>query len=178
MILEPGRAMVGDTAVLLARVENVKDRADGRWLYLDAGYNVLVESYTYKWYYHALSAAKLDEASAAFRVVGPLCDNGDAFFDVEGEHLLARLAGEPRLAEAHDLLEAVLPRLPGKRQLAASTAPGDVVAFLDTGAYTLDQMTPNNGRPRPEVGLIAASGAYDVMRRRDSYPDLLFNEVP
>jgi len=178
VILEPGRAMVGDTAVLLARVENVKDRADGRWVYLDAGYNVLVESYTYKWYYHALSAAKLDEASAAFRMVGPLCDNGDAFFDVEGEHLLARLAGEPRLAEARDLLEAVLPRLPGKRQLAASTAPGDVIAFLDTGAYTLDQMTPNNGRPRPEVGLIAASGAYDVMRRRDSYPDLLFNEVP
>ena len=39
-------------------------------------------------------------------------------------------------------------------------------------------MTPNNGRPRPEVGLIAASGAYEVMRRRDSYADLLFNEVP
>jgi len=177
VILEPGRAMVGDTAVLLARVENVKDRADGRWLYLDAGYNVLVESYTYKWYYHALSAAKLDEASATFRLVGPLCDNGDAFFDVEGEHLLARLASEPRLAAARDLLEAALPRLPGKRQLAASSAPGDVIAFLDTGAYTLDQMTPNNGRPRPEVGLIAASGAYEVMRRRDSYPDLLFNEV-
>jgi len=178
VILEPGRAMVGDAAVLLARVENIKDRADGRWLYLDAGYNVLVESYTYKWYYHALSAAKLDEASVDFRLVGPLCDNGDAFFDVEGEHLLARLLGEPQLAGARDLLEAALVRLPGKRSLAASTAPGDVVAFLDTGAYTLDQMTPNNGRPRPEVGLIAASGAYEVMRRRDSYADLLFNEVP
>ena len=178
VILEPGRALVGDTAVLLARVENVKDRTDGRWLYLDAGYNVLVESYTYKWYYQALSAAKLDEASAPFRLVGPLCDNGDAFFDVEGEHLLARLAGEPRLAGGRDLLEAALVRLPSKRQLAASTAPGDVIAFLDTGAYTLDQMTPNNGRPRPEVVLIAASGAYEVMRRRDSYADLLFNEVP
>jgi diaminopimelate decarboxylase len=177
-ILEPGRAMVGDAAVLLARVENVKDRADGRWLYLDAGYNVLVESYTYKWYYHALSAAKLDEASAPFRLVGPLCDNGDAFFDVEGEHLLARFGAEPRLAGAGDLLEAALLRLPSKRLLAASTAAGDVIAFLDTGAYTLDQLTPNNGRPRPEVGLIAASGAYEVMRRRDSYADLLFNEVP
>ncbi len=177
-ILEPGRAMVGDAAVLLTRVENVKDRADGRWLYLDAGYNVLVESYTYKWYYHALTAAKLDEASAPFRLVGPLCDNGDAFFDVEGEHLLARLASEPRLDGTRDLLETALVRLPGKRRLAASTAPGDVVAFLDTGAYTLDQMTPNNGRPRPEVGLIAASGGYEVMRRRDSYSDLLFNEVP
>jgi diaminopimelate decarboxylase len=178
VILEPGRAMVGDAGLLLARVENVKDRADGRWLYLDAGYNVLVESYTYKWYYHALSATKLDEAMASFRLVGPLCDNGDAFFDVEGEHLLARLSAEPRLAGASDLLEAALVRLPGKRRLAASTAPGDLVAFLDTGAYTLDQMTPNNGRPRPEVGLIAVSGAYELMRRRDSYADLLFNEVP
>jgi diaminopimelate decarboxylase len=177
VILEPGRAMVGDCALLLARVENVKQRADGPWLYLDAGYNVLVESYTYKWYYHALSPAKLDEAEAEFRLVGPLCDNGDAFFDVEGEHLYARLAGDPRLAQARDLLAEALVRLPPRRRLAASTGPGDLVAFLDAGAYTLDQMTPNNGRPRPEAGLIDRAGSYEILRRRDSYADLLFNEA-
>ena len=177
VILEPGRRMVGDSAVLLSRVENVKDRSDGRWLYLDAGYNVLVESYTYKWYYHALTADKLDEPTAPFRLVGPLCDNGDAFFDVDGEQTLERLLQRiPALAEKRDLLDSLLVRLPRERHLAASTSPGDLIAFLDCGAYTLDQMTPNNGRLRPEVGMIGAGG-YELIRRRDSLDDLLHNEV-
>lgn len=178
ILVEPGRRMVGDSAVTLASVENVKQRAGHRWLYLDAGYNTIVESYTYKWYYHGLTANKLDEPLAAFRVVGPLCDNGDAFFDVDGEQTLARLLkADPRLAQSRELLENTLVRLPPTRSLAASTGPGDIVAFLDTGAYTLDQITPNNGRPRPEIGMLDASGNYEIMRRRDSYTDLLFNEV-
>jgi len=56
----------------------------------------------------------------------------------------------------------VLIRLPKTRHLARSSAPGDLVAFLDAGAYTLDQFTPNNGRLRPEVGLIATDGSYDI----------------
>lgn len=178
LIIEPGRSMVGDAAVLLSSVENVKDRSGARWLYLDAGYNVLVESYTYKWYYHALTANKLAGPMAEFRLAGPLCDNGDAFFDVDGEQTVARLiAADPRLAAAREVLERALVRLPRTRRLAASTAPGDLVAFLDCGAYTLDQLTPNNGRPRPEAGLLRRDGGYAVMRRRDRLEDLLLNET-
>lgn len=182
VIVEPGRRLVGDSAVMLARVENVKERRDERWLYLDVGYNVLVESYTYKWYYHALTANKLAEPTAPFRVVGPLCDNGDAFFDVDGEQTVERLAkASPALAAQRELLDSLLVRLPRRRALAASTGPGDLIAFLDAGAYTLDQLTPNNGRPRPEVGMIGpkggADGAYELIRRRDSFEDLLHNEV-
>jgi diaminopimelate decarboxylase len=178
IIVEPGRRLVGDSAVMLSRIENTKERTDGRWLYLDAGYNLLVESYTYKWYYHALTANKLNEPTAPFRVVGPLCDNGDAFFDVDGEQTVERLAkAAPEFAAHRDLLESLLIRLPKTRPLAASSAPGDIVGFLDVGAYTLDQFTPNNGRLRPEVGLITPDGAYDVLRRRDTQTDLLFNEA-
>ena len=62
---------MGDSAVMLSTVENTKQRSDGCWLYLDAGYNLLVESYTYKWYYHALTANKLNEPTRGFRLVGP-----------------------------------------------------------------------------------------------------------
>jgi diaminopimelate decarboxylase len=159
-------------------VENTKERGDGRWLYLDAGYNLLVESYTYKWYYHTLTANKLGEPTEGFRLVGPLCDNGDAFFDVDGEQTVERLIdAAPEFAAQRKLLESLLIRLPKMRQLAESTAPGDLIAFLDTGAYTLDQFTPNNGRLRPEVGLIGADGHYDILRRRDTLTDLLFNEA-
>lgn len=177
IIVEPGRSMVGDAGVLLARVENVKERLSEPWLVLDAGYNVLVESYTYKWYYHAVSAEKLNEPLRPFRVAGPLCDNGDAFFDVEGEATVRKLIdAEPALGTHRALLEATLIRLPPGRDLAASTAPGDIVAFLDCGAYVLDQMTPNNGRPRPECGLIDLDGSYRVLRGRDTHEDLLFKE--
>jgi diaminopimelate decarboxylase len=178
VIVEPGRSLVGDSAVMLSRVENTKVRSDGRWLYLDAGYNVLIESYTYKWYYHALCANKLGEPTESFRLVGPLCDNGDAFFDVDGEQTVERLlTALPALADQRQLLEAMLIRLPKMRQLAASTAPGDLIAFLDVGAYTLDQFTPNNGRSRPEVGMLDSEGRYHLVRRRDTRTDLLFNEV-
>ena len=178
VIVEPGRRLVGDSAVMLSAVENTKERSDGRWLYLDAGYNVLVESYTYKWYYHALTANKLSEPTQPFRLVGPLCDNGDAFFDVDGEQTVERLIkAAPELAEKREMLESILIRLPKTRPLAASTAPGDLVAFLDVGAYTLDQFTPNNGRLRPEVGMIGPDGGYELLRRRDTETDLLFNEI-
>lgn len=178
VIVEPGRRLVGDSAVMLSRVENTKERSDGTWLYLDAGYNLLVESYTYKWYYHALTANKMDEPRREFRLAGPLCDNGDAFFDVDGEQTVERLVrADCALAERRALLESMLIRLPSKRALAASTSPGDIIAFLDVGAYTLDQFTPNNGRLRPEVGLIAVDGDYELLRRRDTNTDLLFNEV-
>jgi diaminopimelate decarboxylase len=178
VVVEPGRRLVGDSAVMLSRVENTKDRSDGAWLFLDAGYNLLVESYTYKWYYHTLTANKLSEPTREFRLAGPLCDNGDAFFDVDGEQTVERLIqADGTFAEKRELLESMLIRLPRMRRLAASTAPGDIVAFLDVGAYTLDQFTPNNGRLRPEVGIIAADGDYEILRRRDTQTDLLFNEV-
>lgn len=178
LLFEPGRSLVGEAAVLLSRVEAAKVR-DGRdWLILDAGYNVLIESLAYKWYYHAVAANRLDEAGdRPFRVVGPLCDSGDAFHDVEGEGLLETLLTRaPELEGQRALLEAALVRLPRERRLAAGTAVGDLVAFLDVGAYSYDQLTANNGRPRPEVGLVGLDG-YRVMRRRDSLPDLLFNEI-
>ena len=178
VVVEPGRRLVGDAAVLLSTVENTKERGDGRWLYLDAGYNVLAESFTYRWYFHALTANKLGESMAEFRLVGPLCDNGDSFFDVDGEQTVERLArAAPAFAERRDLLEAALVRLPRRRRLAASTAPGDRVAFLDVGAYTVEGFTPNCGRPRPEVGMIGLGGDYELIRRRDTDADLMYNEV-
>jgi diaminopimelate decarboxylase len=177
IIVEPGRSLVGDAGILLARVENVKERLGQPWLVLDAGYNVLVESYTYKWYYHMVNATKLDEESQPFRVAGPLCDNGDAFFDVDGEATVRKLlSAEPALGAYRALLERTLIRMPPTRDLAASTGPGDIVALLDCGAYVLDQMTPNNSRPRPECGLIGLDGQYRVLRGRDTNEDLLFKE--
>ncbi len=179
IVTEPGRRLVSDAAVLLSRVENVKRRGAETWLYLDAGYHTLLESFNYHWYFHAVTANRAEDGETGlFRLVGPLCDNGDSFYDVDGEGLMRRLMGEaPALAEHEATLRAHLVRLPSFRELPAATGPGDLVAFLDTGAYSQDQIYAMNGRGRPKIMLIEEDGTPRVIREPDSFEDMLLNEV-
>lgn len=115
-------------------------------------------------------------AGAGFRVAGPVCDNGDTFHDVDGEGSLKRLlAAAPELEPHADTLASALVRLPARRLLPAETAVGDLVAFLDTGAYSYDLMTQTNGHPRPEVILVDGD-TTTVLRRRDTEEDLWAGE--
>lgn len=147
LFVEPGRAIVGNAALLVTRIENhkvkgVRDAAgrrvgDERWLIVDAGFNTLLEHTNYRWYYRTVVANRAgDEADAEFRLAGPLCDGGDVF------------AGDGDTPF---------------RRLPAATTAGDYVVFLDTGAYTLEMMSHYNGRPR--AGAYAVSDA-DVVQIR------------
>jgi len=53
----------------------------------------------------------------------------------------------------------------------------EVLALLNAGAYSFSQMFAYNGRPLPAAVLVRQGGKAEVIRRRDSYEDLLFNEV-
>jgi diaminopimelate decarboxylase len=177
LLFEPGRSIVGDTAVLLTRVENQKHRGEQPWIFLDAGYNLLLDAAVVRWYFHMASASRANEtALTEFRVVGPLCDSADCFYDVEGEYLLPKL--QKRLGgELDEGLAAEILHLPPTRQLPAATAPGDLVAIFDVGAYTLSEMFAYCGRPRAAALLIGQDGRISQLRRRDSYEDLLAHEM-
>lgn len=183
IVIEPGRSMVVNAAILLSTVENVKRRPRAGemddWLYLDAGYHTLLEAFVYRWYFHMVTANRTAETETGlFRVVGPLCDNGDSFYDVEGEGTLKRLLEtEPGLQPFADTLRRHLVHMPGYRELPAATAADDIVAFLDCGAYSQDQIFALNGRGRPAVLLIEESGAVRMIRRADSEEDQALNEV-
>lgn len=163
ILIEPGRSVIGDTGVCLTTVRNEKRRpivGDGRdspndhWLLTDAGFNILLSMETYKWYYHIVHAARADEPHAThYKIAGPLCDGGDVYFDIEG-----------------------LRRLPDHRLLPDGTAPGDVLALLNCGAYSIAQMFQYNGRFLPCVVLIRENGAPEIVRRRDRFEDLIANE--
>jgi diaminopimelate decarboxylase len=177
LLFEPGRAIVGDTAVLLTRVENQKHRGDQPWLFLDAGYNLLLDLAVVRWYFDMATASRADEAARAeFRVVGPLCDSADCFYDVEGEYLLPKLQ-EKLGGEVDEALAAEILHLPPTRPLAASTSPGDLVAIFDVGAYTLSEMFNYCGRLRAAAVLIRQDGSVSHLRRRDTYEDLLAQEM-
>jgi len=149
------------------------------WLYLDAGYNTLLDSTAVRWYFHMITASRLDDgAEDHFRVVGPLCDSADCFFDVEGEYLLkSLLKWLPDLsAEQRDILRIEVVRLPSTRRLAERTRPGDIVALFDVGAYSLEEMFQYCGRLRPAAVMLGLDGGIRTMRVRDSDQDLMVHE--
>ncbi len=157
IVLEPGRSVIADAGVLLTTVHNVKSRPETGdvWLLTDAGYNLALSMSMYKWYYHLISASRADaQHDADYKVAGPLCDSGDVYFDIEREG-----------------------RLPDYRRLPANVQPGEVLALLNSGAYTLAQMTTYNGRPLPAAVIVRDDGRIDLARTRDTYEDLLRGEV-
>ncbi|MBB4313720.1 diaminopimelate decarboxylase family protein [Roseospira marina] len=179
VIVEPGRSLVADAAVLLTRVVNAKAREGTRWLLLDAGFNVMGDQFAYKWYFHMINATRADRPhDTPFRVGGPLCDGGDVFFDVDGEtQFAALLDAVPDLADQSALLRRLLVRLPSHRALPATTDVGDVLCLLDVGAYGVDQVTAYNGRPAPAVVMLDSAGRDHVIRRAQTVADLMVHDT-
>jgi diaminopimelate decarboxylase len=157
ILLEPGRSVIADAGLVLTTVRNIKSRPETGdvWLLTDAGYNIMLSMNNYKWYYHLISASR---AGAPYRrdykVAGPLCDSGDVYFDIEREG-----------------------RLPDYRKLPEDVGPGEVLALLNCGAYSLAQMFHYNGRPLPAAVLVRKDGAADPIRRRDTYEDLITHDL-
>src|SRR3989440_1617477 len=157
ILLEPGRSVIADAGVLLTTVRNIKQRPETGdvWLLTDAGFNLLLSMTTYNWYYHVISASRADQsAETPYKIPGPLPDSADAHLDIQPEV-----------------------RLPDYPNLPSNQRPGARLPPLNTHAYTIAQMFPYNGRPLPAVVLIREGGRADIIRRRDSYEDLLNNEV-
>jgi diaminopimelate decarboxylase len=80
ILLEPGRFLVGNAGVLLARVEYLK-RGQGRnFLILDAAMNDLVRPAMYDAYHEVVPLLR-DTARPALTadLVGPVCESGDCF---------------------------------------------------------------------------------------------------
>ncbi|MEM3402764.1 MAG: diaminopimelate decarboxylase [Candidatus Hadarchaeales archaeon] len=79
LIFEPGRYIVGDAGVLLARVGYTKERPGmPTWVSIDAGMNALIRPALYGAYHHIEVANKISEKNEfEYNVAGPLCESGD-----------------------------------------------------------------------------------------------------
>lgn len=165
LLLEPGRSIISDAGICLTTVRNKKQRpvavekipnpksqtANDVWLLTDAGFNILLSMETYKWYYHLISAERAGEPhDTPYKLAGPLCDGGDVYFDIEG-----------------------LGRLPDHRLLPKEIQPGEILALLNCGAYSLAQASQYNGRFLPPVVLIRENGNAELIRKRESFNDLV-----
>jgi diaminopimelate decarboxylase len=124
--VEPGRALVAASGVLLARVIQAKVARKARWLMIDAGMNDLVRPALYQARHRIVPLVSEAPAPGApltsptgadacpWRVVGPVCESSDDF----GEHVLPK-------------------------------TPPAAVAILDAGAYGYTMASRYNGRALP-----------------------------
>ena len=79
VVLEPGRAIVGHSGALVARVADVKRYPDGRqFAVLDAGMTELMRPALYGSYHRILPVAPRT-ATSTWDVVGPICESSDVF---------------------------------------------------------------------------------------------------
>ncbi|MBU2617528.1 MAG: diaminopimelate decarboxylase [Euryarchaeota archaeon] len=143
LILEPGRYIMADTTILLAKVNTVK-HAYRNFVGVDAGLNLLVRPVMYDAYHGIVVANKAGEkSSVVYTIVGPICEAGD---------VLAR--------------DRFLPKI----------EKGDLIAILDVGAYGFSMSSQYNGRPRC-AELLVCEGKVDVIRKGESYDDLLASQI-
>lgn len=101
VILEPGRALVAEAGVLLARVIETKETGGKIFVMVDAGMNDLVRPAMYDAYHEIVPLWKKRGAEEmTVDIVGPVCETGDYFaFDrklskvQEGDMLAIKHAG-------------------------------------------------------------------------------------
>ncbi len=75
--IEPGRSIVGNTTILLTRVNAVK-KAYRNFVAVDAGFNLLIRPAMYDAYHRVAVANKMDRPpEEVYTVVGPICESGD-----------------------------------------------------------------------------------------------------
>ncbi len=76
--LEPGRYLVAEAGVLLARVTQTKTKGPVRYVGLNTGMNSLLRPALYGAYHEIANLTRLDEPpSVTADVVGPICETGD-----------------------------------------------------------------------------------------------------
>jgi diaminopimelate decarboxylase len=77
ILLEPGRALVGNAGILLTKVEYLKHGAERNFAIVDAAMNDLVRPALYEAWHDIRAVRPRAGAARRYDVVGPVCETGD-----------------------------------------------------------------------------------------------------
>lgn len=77
ILLEPGRALVGNAGLLLTRVEYLKHGAERNFAIVDAAMNDLMRPALYDAFHDILPVRSRAQTPRRYEVVGPVCESGD-----------------------------------------------------------------------------------------------------
>jgi diaminopimelate decarboxylase len=78
ILIEPGRAIVGNAGILLTRVQYIKHNEDKNFAIVDAAMNDLMRPALYQAWQAIVPVVKNTQLlSKVYDVVGPICETGD-----------------------------------------------------------------------------------------------------
>ena len=77
ILLEPGRALVGNAAALLTKVEYLKPGSGKNFAIVDAAMNDLMRPALYDAYHEIAAVNPRQEGARSYEIVGPVCESGD-----------------------------------------------------------------------------------------------------
>ena len=107
ILIEPGRFIVGNAGILVARVEYVKRTGRKNFVIVDAAMNDLIRPAFYDAYHEIVPLRRRGGATLKSDVVGPICESGDYFCKDrplpkvgEGDYLALLSAGAYGFAQA------------------------------------------------------------------------------
>ena len=149
MKIEPGRFVIGSAGYLLVTVTDRKETPEYTFIGTDSGFNHLIRPTLYGSYHRIFNASSMEGKAETVAVVGNICENGD-FFTVNGEEDVQRSLPIPKI--------------------------GNRLILADVGAYGFVMASQYNSRPRP-AEILLSNGTAQLIRRADSYEDLLRNCV-
>ena len=152
-MVEPGRYIAAESGVLLGNVTAIKYNA-AKYIGTDLGFNVLMRPLLYD-AYHGIEVYRNTTEETANTAQPP--------FPIKNE--IVHIVGN--ICESGDYI--------AKNRNLPIIQEGDVLGVLDVGAYGFSMTSQYNQRLRPAEILIREDGAIQVIRRRDSYADLLRN---
>jgi diaminopimelate decarboxylase len=154
LVLEPGRYICGNAAVLCSRVVYTKREGGKLFIIQDAAMNDLVRPAMYDAFHRiwpVKTAVPMPEnvegelpGCEKADVVGPVCESADYF---------------------------------AKDRFLPSMHRGDLVSIFSAGAYGTVMSSNYNSRPRAAEVLVDG-GKVTVIRRRETYADLVAAELP
>ncbi len=156
IIMEPGRFIVGNAGILVAKVLYIKNTPKKKFVIVDAGMNDLIRPALYEAYHQIspLEGRGKGSAEGGFAcgekgraekvdVVGPICESGDFF---------------------------------AKDRILPKVKEGEYIAVMGAGAYGFSMSSNYNSRRRAEEVMVAKDKVF-VIRKRESYEDLTRNEL-
>lgn len=141
---EPGRYCVAQGGILLGRVHAIKQNSGVKYVGTDVGMNVLMRPVLYD-SYHDVEVIK----------DGKLQDGG--------ETEVVTVTGN--ICESGDIL--------AKDRKLLKIDEKDLIAVLDAGAYGYSMCSSYNTRRRPAEVLITSEGKVKLIRKRETYEDLI-----
>ncbi|MCL1987376.1 MAG: diaminopimelate decarboxylase [Firmicutes bacterium] len=153
-MVEPGRYIAAESGILLGSVNAIKTNGDNKYIGTDLGFNVLMRPLLYD-AYHGIEV---------YRENLETVENSEKIpKTTETVHIVGNIC------ESGDYI--------AKNRNLPIINEGDVLGVLDVGAYGFSMSSQYNQRLRPAEILIKEDGSVVLIRRRDSYKDLLNNMI-